>query len=369
MTKTAPDFPGQTITVELGRDSYPIYVGSQILPQFGGFFVHHCGRRRVVVVTDDNVGPLYGQSVIQTLNSVDIRADMITVKAGEPSKRMSVVEAIYDQLFDFSIERSDAIVALGGGVVGDLAGFVAATFKRGVSFVQLPTSLLAMVDSSIGGKTGINHPRGKNMIGAFYQPKLVFADTSVLKTLPPRELGCGLAETVKHAIIRDGVFFEHLEKYADEIMDLQPELMVDLVVRNCRIKAEVVSADERESGLRGILNFGHTIGHTLETVLADHDYHHGEAVAMGMVAASRLAVQRDIFEDRQAARILKLLGRFNLPTVADKPLPPDQLYEAMKHDKKVQDGKIKFVLPTSLGDCTFVSDLTESAIKAAIRQL
>ena len=369
MQENNQNFPCSTVTVDLGPKSYPIFVGSETLAIFGAFFLQHCDSKKAVVITDENVGPLYAQAVTKSLNGSGVQSHTITVPAGEATKRKEVVESIYDKLFDLSIERSDVVIALGGGVVGDLAGFVAATFKRGLNFVQLPTSLLAMVDSSIGGKTGINHPRGKNMIGAFYQPKMVFADTAVLKTLPRRELGCGLAETVKHAVIRDGEFFEHLENHADQIMNLEPALMVDLVVRNCRIKAAVVSADELESGLRGILNLGHTIGHTIETVCADRDVHHGEAVSLGMVAAARLAAGRGLLKTETIERIIALLNRLNLPTSVSEELPVDKLYEAMKQDKKVRAGKIRFVLPTSLGSCVFVDDISEADIKNAIKEL
>jgi 3-dehydroquinate synthase len=367
MQENNQKFPGSTVSVDLGPKSYPVFVGSETLGLFGASFLQYCDSKKAVVVTDENVGPLYAQAVTESLNSSGVQTHTITVPAGEATKRREVVESIYDKLFDLSVERSDAIVALGGGVVGDLAGFVAATFKRGVHYVQLPTSLLAMVDSSIGGKTGINHPRGKNMIGAFYQPKMVFADIAVLKTLPRRELGCGLAETVKHAVIRDGEFFELMENHTDQIMNLEPELMVDLVVRNCRIKAAVVSADEFESGLRGILNLGHTIGHTIETVCADRDVHHGEAVSLGMVAAARLAAGRGLLKAETIDRITALLNRLNLPTSVNEGLPVDKLYEAMKQDKKVKAGKIRFVLPTSIGSCAFVDDISEDDIKNAIK--
>jgi len=369
MIKNELKFTGRAVPVELGPRSYPIYVGSEVLAQFGRGFRQHCKSRLAVIITDENVGPIYSEIVSQSLKEANVESHLITVPAGEPSKRMAVVETIYDKLFDFSVERSDSIVALGGGVVGDLAGFVAATFKRGVNFVQVPTSLLAMVDSSVGGKTGINHPRGKNMIGSFYQPKMVFADTVALRTLPKRELGCGLAETVKHSVIRDREFFEYLQTNRSSIMELQQDLMVDLVERNCRIKAEVVSADERESGLRRILNYGHTIGHTFETVLKDQDYHHGEAVSLGIVAANCLAVSRKLITKAVADKISQLLQSFNLPISVNKDLPIDKLYTAMRQDKKVKAGKIVFVLPTKISQTTFVDDFAADDIKNAIKLL
>jgi len=369
MPSIMPEFPAKNLTMDLGLRSYPIYVGTDILPRFPEAFRHYNPGRQAVIITDENVAPLYASKLAGPLADAGIKTNTITVATGESSKSMRVLQSIYDQLFDFNLERRDSIIALGGGVVGDLAGFVAATFKRGLNFVQVPTSLLAMVDSSIGGKTGINHPRGKNMIGAFYQPKLVFADTAVLATLPARQLGCGLAETVKHAVIRDAEFFYHLRENARNILNLQQELMVNLVLRNCQIKAAVVSADEQETALRGILNYGHTIGHTLETVKTAHDYHHGEAVALGIVAANHLALRRNLIDADSQRKISQLLTAFNLPTSVNEKLPVDKLYHAMRQDKKVQAGKIKFVVPTAIGDCTFVDDFTEDQIKAAIESL
>ena len=369
MDKAESAFSGEKVRVELGDRSYDIYVGAGILGRLGEYFEQVCGRRRVVVITDENVGPLYGEAALGSLRGAGIKADLLSVGAGEASKRMAVVETLYDKLFDLSVERSDAILALGGGVVGDLAGFVAATFKRGIDYIQVPTSLLAMVDSSIGGKTGINHPRGKNMIGAFHQPQMVFADTETLRTLPRRELGCGLAETVKHAVIRDGAFFDTLEANSGVILELQGELMVQLVVRNCKIKASVVAADEREAGLRGILNYGHTVGHAIETVMGSSGYHHGEAVALGMAAAGRIAVGRAMLDSQSAVRIERLLEAFGLRVSLEGAVPVDDLYAAMWHDKKVIVGKMRFVLPDSLGSCEFVSDLSEAEIKSAIASL
>ena len=372
MSGLEEQFSGKIVNVDLGERSYPIYIGSGILDQLGPYYVQHCGAKRAIVITDENVEPLYGATVLKSLQDTELEVHLLSVPAGEKSKRMAVVEMLYDRLFDLAVERSDTIIALGGGVIGDLAGFVAATFKRGLNYVQAPTSLLAMVDSSIGGKTGINHPRGKNMIGAFHQPRMVFADVATLKTLPERELGCGLAETVKHGIIRDAQFFGQLERQHQAVLELDRKLMVELVERNCQIKAAVVEADERESGLRGILNCGHTIGHAIETVWAAQggDIHHGEAVSLGMVAAGRMAVQRGLLRQDDLERICKLLAAFRLPAQTElKEMPVVELYEAMRQDKKVQSGKIKFVLPKSIGDCVFVDDLTESEIQQAIQSL
>jgi len=357
------------LQVELGQRSYDICVGYGTLEGLGERLASLTGSARAFVVSDDNVAGLYGQTVLASLQAAGIEAHLLTVRPGEASKRLELVEQLYESLFNYDAERRDVILALGGGVVGDLAGFVAATFKRGMPYVQVPTSLLAMVDSSVGGKTGVNHPRGKNMIGAFYQPALVYADVAVLKTLPRREWGCGLAETVKHAAIRDADFLASLEAKCQTILDLDPPALIDLVARNCRIKAAVVAADEREANLRGILNYGHTIGHAIETVLAQRDYHHGEAVALGMVAAGRLARQRDALQQVDAQRIIGLLDAFGLPTSLPSPVPVERLYQAMRQDKKVEQGKLRFVLLRGLGACEFVTDLTETELKGAIESL
>ncbi|MCK5114921.1 MAG: 3-dehydroquinate synthase [Phycisphaerae bacterium] len=369
MQNSAPKFNGRIVNVDLGRRSYPIYIGSGILTDFGRFFTHNCPSGRAIVITDDNVKPLYADQLLNSLAEQNLESHLVSVFPGESSKQMTVVEHLYDQMFDFAAERSDCVIALGGGVIGDLAGFVAATFKRGLNFVQVPTSLLAMVDSSIGGKTGINHPRGKNMIGAFHQPKMVFADTATLKTLPRRELGCGLAETVKHAIIRDYNFFTTLEQNTEAITTLQKDCLIDLVEHNCQIKAAVVSADEHEAGLRGILNLGHTVGHAIETILKELDFHHGEAVSLGMVAALRLARSRNLIDEQSVQKIILLLQKLQLPTHLQGPINSANLYQAMLHDKKVKHGKINFVLPTGIGSCDFFNDLTEPEIITAVESL
>ncbi|MBN2377014.1 MAG: 3-dehydroquinate synthase [Sedimentisphaerales bacterium] len=369
MHRSDPKFQGRIVHVNLGRRSYPIYIGSHILPDFGPFFTQNCPSKHAIVVTDDNVKPIYAEMLLNSLAEQNLESHLVSVPPGESSKQMAVLEHLYDKMFDFAAERSDCVIALGGGVIGDLAGFLAATFKRGLNFVQVPTSLLAMVDSSIGGKTGINHPRGKNMIGSFYQPKMVFADTDTLKTLPPRELGCGLAETVKHAIIRDAGFFATLEQNTQAVTTLQKNTLIDLVERNCQIKAAVVSADEHEAGLRGILNLGHTVGHAIETTLKNLDFHHGEAVSLGIVAALRLALSRKLLDERSAQKILLLLQKLQLPTHIQGPINSADLYQAMLQDKKVKHGKINFVLPTGIGSCDFINDLSEPEILTAVDSL
>lgn len=357
------------LTVELKDRSYPIYVTDNAFVDFGHTFQQHLPSPRCVIITDDNVAKTHSKPVTQSLSRQNIQTHLLTVRPGEASKCMEVVERLFDQLFDLNLERTDTIIALGGGVVGDLAGFVAATYKRGVPFVQVPTTLLAMVDSSIGGKTGINHKKGKNMIGAFYQPRMVYADISALDTLPLRELSCGLAECVKHAVIKDTQLFHWLQKETANIQKRDRNLLLDLVIRNCRIKAAVVSQDETETDLRGILNFGHTIGHALEIALTDHDLHHGEAISLGMVAEARIAVKRDLLKNEELQKLIDLLKAFSLPTKSQTPLQQETILKLMRQDKKVHQGRIKFALPTALGTCTFVDDIDKEQIKWAIESL
>ena len=355
-------FNGKIVPVELGDRSYPIYIGGNILDNIGECLKFHLGQKKAAIVTDTNVGKLYANRVQQSLEDAGIKTCIISVEAGEQSKRQEVLDKLYDQMFDFELERSDSVVALGGGVIGDLAGFAAASFKRGTKFVQVPTSLLAMVDSSVGGKTGINHPRGKNMIGAFYQPSFVFADVETLKTLSARELSCGLAESVKHGVIRNAEFFEWMEENAEQIVKCDTKMMTYLVGENVKVKAGVVAQDEKEGGLRQILNYGHTFGHAVEVsfkVEGDNLYHHGEAVAIGIKYANMLASDRDMLTEDDAERIHRLLGRFNLPLIPNTAGHPevtvDKLDEAMRHDKKVKDGKLVFVLAKGIGDCEIVT--------------
>lgn len=350
------------VPVALGDRSYPIYTGHNILDSLGETLAYHLGRKKAVIVTDSNVGRLYAGRAKASLENAGIKTGVIEVIPGENSKDKDTLFSIYDELFDLEIERSDTIIALGGGVIGDLAGYAAASFKRGTNFVQVPTSLLAMVDSSVGGKTGINHPRGKNMIGAFYQPAFVLADVNVLKTLPARELACGLAESVKHGIIQNLSFFEWMEENYQEILKCKPETMAKLVAENVKVKAGVVAQDEKESSIRQILNYGHTFGHAVEVLFkenGENKYHHGEAVAIGIVYANKLAIQKGMLSDSQSQRINNLLSKFNLPLTADFASHPeitqDKIEDAIRHDKKVKNGKLIYILPEGIGKCQIVT--------------
>ncbi len=351
----------QVVNVELGERRYPIYVGQGLLGR-AELLDPHIGGRQVAVVSNDVVAPLYLKAVRDALGAAR-QVDVFLMEDGEQHKNL----ATYGELMDFLLEhrhnRSTTILALGGGVVGDLAGFAAATFQRGVSYIQIPTTLLAQVDSSVGGKTAVNHPLGKNMIGAFHQPRCVLADTAVFATLPEREYRAGLAEVVKYGVIRDSAFFDWLEGRADPLAARDPETLCTAVRRSCEIKAEVVAIDETEAGLRAILNFGHTFGHALETLTGYQRLLHGEAVAIGMVMGADLSVRQGMLPSTDAGRITRLLQRLGLP-VHPPALAADDMIAVMGMDKKVQDGRLRLVLAERIGSVV----VTEAVDGAALRQ-
>ena len=340
----------QKVEVALGQRSYPILVGNDLLDTLGW----ECQKLGLggacAVITDTKVTRRYGERAMASLRACGFRPLRITIPSGERAKALRYVERCYDQLAHHRLERKSFIVALGGGVVGDLAGFVAATYLRGIDFVQIPTTLLAQVDSSVGGKVGINLKAGKNLVGAFYQPKLVLCDLSTLRTLPRREFRAGLAEVIKYGIIYDADFFHTLETDLTALLRQDPGILAAVVARCCQIKAEVVSQDETEGGLRAILNFGHSIGHALEAVLGYGTLLHGEAISIGQVAAAELSVLTCGLLRPEADRIRALFRKAGLPTTID--LTPDQqkrVRAAMALDKKVSGGEIKFVLASRIG--------------------
>jgi 3-dehydroquinate synthase len=305
---------------------------------------------RCAVITDRNVGARYGKNVLYALKKVGIEPVLITIPAGERAKSMAMVERCYEALAKHRMERKSFIIALGGGVVGDLAGFVAATYLRGIPFVQVPTTLLAQVDSSVGGKVGVNLPAGKNLVGAFYQPRHVLCDLTTLDTLPDREFRAGLAEVIKYGIIYDADLFARLERDLPRILKRHGEILAEIVARSCEIKAEVVGQDETETGLRAILNFGHTIGHGLEAISRYGRYLHGEAISIGQVAAALISAKVHGLEETDVRRIRTLFARTGLPTsVRLTASQRKQLFDAMRLDKKVSGGEIKFVLARAIG--------------------
>jgi 3-dehydroquinate synthase len=345
------------VKVRLGDRSYDIEIGSNL--DAVGTRLQDLGLgRKMALVTNPTVKKLYGQTTVDSLKTAGFTVMSIEVPDGEQYKNLDWANAIYTALLVNSFDRKSALIALGGGVIGDLTGFAAATFMRGIPFIQLPTTLLAMVDSSVGGKTGVNHPMGKNMIGAFYQPKKVLMDVSVLRSLPKEELLSGMAEVIKYGVIRDGSLFEYLDANREKILSLDPDALSHVIRRSCEIKADVVSRDEREGGLRAILNFGHTVGHAIETA-ENYTMRHGYAVAIGMVYASRLAHKTGLCDASVPERVEKLIAAYGLPTdlsaLSRKPTAAE-LMGTMQIDKKAEGGKVKFVLPTRIGEVVITKE-------------
>lgn len=351
------------IPVHLGDRSYDILVQESLVDHVGEQLQPFGMSGNAVIVTDSTVKRLYGSRVLKSLKRVGLQASLIAVPEGERAKSMACLTRILDELVRRRYERQTWLIALGGGVVGDVAGFAAATYLRGIPFVQVPTTLVAQVDASIGGKTAINHRLGKNLIGSFYQPKLVLIDPSVLRTLDSREYRAGLAEVIKYGVIEDPSFFEFLEQNMTGILRQEPACLDHVLRVSCAIKADVVSSDERESDRRRILNFGHTVGHALETVTGYRRYKHGETVAIGMVAAARLAAKMGLGDRHIADRIRQLVAAAGLPAVIPHH-PPASLIRAMRQDKKVKDQAIHFVLPTEIGKV-----VVRSVEPAMIRQV
>jgi len=345
-----------TVRVELGERAYPIHIGSGVLDR-GDLLRGHIGGNQVAVVSNDVVAPLYLQQLRRALGDAH-QVDVFLMPDGEQHKNLESYARLMDFLLEHRHNRSTTLVALGGGVVGDLTGFAAATFQRGVSFLQVPTTLLAQVDSSVGGKTAINHPRGKNMIGAFHQPRCVLADTSVFDTLPDREYRAGLAEVVKYGVIRDSGFFDWLEAHAEHLVRRDAAVLGQAVGRSCEVKAEVVAADEREGGLRAILNFGHTFGHAIETLTGYNKLLHGEAVAVGMVMAADLSVRQGLLDAPAASRLKQLLRALSLP-VTPPSLAPPSMRTAMGLDKKVVDGRLRLVLAETIGSVVVTENVDD----------
>jgi 3-dehydroquinate synthase len=338
------------VHVPLGNRSYAIKVGGGLLARLGAECAQLKLGQRCAVITDSNVGKKFAKAALKSLSASGFEPILITVPAGEKSKRIAVVEKCYDQLAAHRLERKSFIVALGGGVVGDLAGFVAATYLRGIPFVQVPTTLLAQVDSSVGGKTGVNLRAGKNLVGAFYQPQLVLCDLDALKTLPRREYISGLAEVIKYGVIYDAVLFAQLERNLPKILERDEKMLLQIIARCCEIKADVVGQDETESGLRAILNFGHTLGHAIENSFGYGKFLHGEAISIGQVAAAKLSQKILGLPSGDVERIEKLFAQAGLPVKIKLNLAQrKKLFAAMKLDKKVSAGEIKFVLAQKIG--------------------
>jgi 3-dehydroquinate synthase len=351
------------IKVETGSQNYEVIVGSEILADTGTLIGEKLRGRACAVISDDNVAARFADVVIQSLDRADCSVTLITVGPGEGSKTMTQAEAICGRMIDVGLDRTGFVVALGGGMIGDLAGFVAAIYHRGVPCVQVPTTLLAQVDSSIGGKTAVNTTAGKNLIGAWHQPALVISDVATLATLPPREFRQGFAEIIKHAVIRDRDMFEALRRFSSA--DLPA-----VVRRNVEIKAQIVVADERETtGERALLNFGHTVGHAIERAGEYRDFLHGEAVSLGMVAACEVSVRKAGLPQADRERVIQTLEAFELPTRLPANFPKEKILGAIRFDKKFARGEVRFVVVPTIGSARLVEDISMADIEAAVENL
>ena len=351
----------QRLNINLGKRSYDILLGSGLLGKLGERLSQIVEPSRIVLITHPSLFKIYGDKVLSGFKDQGWTADLIEVEEGETSKTLGQAEKIFDRLLDLKCDRKSVLIALGGGVIGDLVGFVAATFQRGVPFVQVPTTLLSQVDSSVGGKTAVNHPKGKNMIGAFYQPCLVLADLDTLQTLTQKEFRAGLAEIIKYGVISDSSLFEYLEKNVEKILQLDKKCLEYIIKTSCSIKAEVVEKDELENHYRMILNFGHTLGHAIEALTHYSKFIHGEAVAIGMVYAAKLSQKLGKCQEGIPRRLDRLVRKFGLP--ADLPdLQAKAIIESLYHDKKTMNHKIKFILVKEIGIVEIVDDIPEEKI-------
>ncbi len=353
----------EVVKLDLGKKSYSINLGSGLLND-GALIRTAVTGNKVFIVTSTTVASLYLPKLRQSLDGLEV--DTIQLPDGEKFKTLETLELIIGELLEKKHNRGTTIVALGGGVIGDTAGFAAATYQRGVDFVQIPTTLLAQVDSSVGGKTAVNHRLGKNMIGAFHQPKAVFIDTDTLKTLPPRELSAGLAEVIKHGILADIKLFNWLEDHVEELLNLDKHAITHVIKRSCEIKASVVSIDERERGARALLNLGHTFGHAIETNEGYGNWLHGEAVATGMVLAADLSMRTGRISSDDAGRIKLLIEKFNLPVCPPLDMPAARFLELMQVDKKVTDAGIRFVLIDTIGKAVMVDKIDTLTLQATL---
>jgi len=355
------------VKVDLGERSYCITIGAGVLSKLGEVAGKIMHPTQVAVVSNPTIAKYYGQQALQSLDSSGIKAELIIVPAGERYKTLASVQKIYDSLLTMKMDRKGMLVALGGGVIGDMAGFAAATYMRGIDFIQVPTTLLAQVDASVGGKTGVDLPQGKNLVGAFHQPRAVLIDTLTLQTLPTRELRSGLAEVVKHGIIYDHEFLSFLGSHTPDLLARTLETLEEVIRRSVEIKRDVVQKDERESGLRAILNYGHTVAHAIEVLSGYGKYRHGEASSIGMVTESLLAEREGFAEKGITSVIAGTLAKMRLPVDMDNSLTTEDMIRSIELDKKTIGGEIRLALPTKLGECSLFTvsrEMMASAIDA-----
>ncbi|BAY31244.1 3-dehydroquinate synthase [Nostoc carneum NIES-2107] len=359
------------INVNLPEQSYEIAIAPGSLDQLGEKMTSLQLGKKVLVVSNPTIFKHYGDRAINSLKTAGFEVASCILPAGERFKNLNSIQKIYDAALENRLERSATIVALGGGVIGDMAGFAAATWLRGISVVQVPTTLLAMVDSAIGGKTGVNHPQGKNLIGAFHQPRLVLIDPEVLKTLPVREFRAGMAEVIKYGVIWDAELFAQMEasKHLNQLRYIKPELIESILIKSCQAKADVVSKDEKEAGLRAILNYGHTIGHAVESLTGYRLVNHGEAVGIGMVAAGQIAVELGMWTKEETERQNALIKKAGLPTQLPSGVDIAAIIDALQLDKKVKAGKVRFVLPTKMGVVTVTDEVPADTIRQVLQAM
>lgn len=356
-----------TLNVDLGDRSYPIYIGHKLLEN-SQLINKHINKKQIVIVSNETVAPIYLEKLKQAL--YPNKPLEIILADGEQYKTLATLDSIFDELLKKRIARDTIVIALGGGVVGDITGFAAACYQRGVDFIQIPTTLLAQVDSSVGGKTGVNHPLGKNMIGAFYQPKCVLADVSTLKTLPQRELSAGIAEVIKYGLIADAEFFTWIKKNMASLLSLDHQAITYAIEQSCKCKAEIVASDEQEkSGRRALLNLGHTFGHAIETGMGYGQWLHGEAVGCGMVLAAQFSQRLSWLTQRDVDEITQVIASAKLPTQLPNEISADKMLELMSIDKKVKHGKLYLVLLKSIGDATLTSEFNKNELNAMLNEL
>jgi len=359
----------EKIMVNLGERSYQIFISHNWLSSLGETMKSVGLSGKILIVTNPKIKNLYGERVFESIKNSGFEADIFEIPDGEIFKNLDTVSKIYDYLIEKEYSRQGILVALGGGVVGDITGFAAATYMRGIRFVQVPTSLIAMVDSSVGGKTGVNHPKEKNLIGSFHQPSLVFIDTILLDTLPFDEFRGGLAEVVKHGIIKEKPFFDFLQDKMSRILDIRKDEILRIVKTSCKIKRDVVEEDEKEKGIRAILNYGHTIGHAIESLTNFSEFKHGEAVAIGMMSASFIAKEMEILSEIALQKIWALIKKIGLPYKISNNISPEDIILQLNKDKKVKDGKVRFVLPTAIGKVTIRDDVPKEIIIKSLERI
>ena len=357
------------INVNLPNHSYEIAIAPNLTTKIGDYLETLDIGKKILVVSNAMIFDEYGEQLITAIEHAGFSVSYEILPAGERHKTLNSTQKIYDKALENHLERSSTFIALGGGVIGDMTGFAAATWLRGINVIQIPTSLLAMVDAAIGGKTGVNHPQGKNLIGAFHQPQLVLIDPQVLKTLPEREFRAGMAEVIKYGVIWDAQLFQELEtaKRLDNLDQISEELLQTILAHSCQAKADVVSQDEKEGGIRAILNYGHTVGHAMESLTGYCLVNHGEAVAIGMSIAGKIAVKMGLWSEKESERQDQLITKAGLPKTVPSMLEIDDILESLKRDKKVKEGKVRFVLPKTIGQATITDQVSSETVREVIQ--